>query len=961
MSVTDGEPSTGGTAHAAAGTSTSTGTGTIAGGGEARKDLQAMMIRANRPRPSTDPQDDVVDLVGDDSDEEEHQNTGNEEEIRPAKRVKRDRGVSAEAPPAPPPQQHDEGRDFDLAMEMQEQWEEEWKRQQEMQKKTRSQEEQKGMLQTRTGRATLLVAKLIEVFNQTLRQPNNTTTTTNNRIYQETATLGNVSLVAYDDMVFLAEKMLECQSEYGSFQKPQHISMAYHFTNQQHLQSIRQDGLMSHPEREEKKIKSKSRAHFGDGIYVANNPFFFSHFGDTGLLVAILKGEELQVESRTDIPSPAVMDNDGVNTIIGNKHWKGNAIADETCLRESRQVLPILQFSSDLVDFENSRSLVKDGTALLWRFHLEMQKVLDEFMNDHKPTQPHPIAVNDEEEKRIIRFHKQAAATQQDMPYVKEAMKFAMKEFSSRERRSMPKEQLKHIRNLVMHPRVEIPRIVLDAAIVNGISRHTFTLAILNGRHKYTELLQQANQNPTTTTVAAARPDATTPATNKNLRLALSTALQAFSQSERESMMTPDLRQEISGSLENPKAKIAPSVLEAAESRGISRARFLGAIEEGRQKLTELQANTVSNVDALKKAMSMAAEILYDAGRRGQIHLSREKFNKTCTDIWESLKNPNAAISSGVFIAAASRGIPRDVLLQAITAGRQKLAELQPANPDSTLPPAAATTATRTVAERMRVVLQGSANTRASTMPTGSSSRSLVSGRVASAPPAEAPQGNCEEVVKLEAPACLALDEASYRICKMLQKPGDCTICNENLQCQGRIVQLKVCCHMFHQKCLVRSSLHGNQCPSCGVYANDEPQGKCPSGTMTIRKCEHIVCAGENNSDGSLVLTYKFPSGIQKVYHDRPGKPYGDAERIAYLPNNRAGKKLLSRLKYAWSRGLLFSIETSRNQDKIVWSSVPQKSSLRGGRFGFPDPNFFTSANAKLDELRVPASAKIKT
>jgi hypothetical protein len=49
-----------------------------------------------------------------------------------------------------------------------------------------------------------------------------------------------------------------------------------------------------------------------------------------------------------------------------------------------------------------------------------------------------------------------------------------------------------------------------------------------------------------------------------------------------------------------------------------------------------------------------------------------------------------------------------------------------------------------------------------------------------------------------------------------------------------------------------------------------------------------------------------------------------------------------------------FSIREFQGQrDVVIWSKIPHKTSLHGGPFGLPDPQYFMACNAALDALQV--------
>jgi deltex-like protein len=129
-----------------------------------------------------------------------------------------------------------------------------------------------------------------------------------------------------------------------------------------------------------------------------------------------------------------------------------------------------------------------------------------------------------------------------------------------------------------------------------------------------------------------------------------------------------------------------------------------------------------------------------------------------------------------------------------------------------------------------------------------------------------------------------------------------------------------------------------------------------PSGTMTIKESGKQF-PGYAPSVKILELRYDFATGIQLDYHPNPGVLYSSTERIAFLPSTPEGLRLLTRLKYAFIRGLSFSIGTSLTTgtpNSITWSTIPHKTSVSGGHFGFPDPHYFMNCHQALTALGVP-------
>jgi hypothetical protein len=112
--------------------------------------------------------------------------------------------------------------------------------------------------------------------------------------------------------------------------------------------------------------------------------------------------------------------------------------------------------------------------------------------------------------------------------------------------------------------------------------------------------------------------------------------------------------------------------------------------------------------------------------------------------------------------------------------------------------------------------------------------------------------------------------------------------------------------------------------------------GACPAGSVTVKESTKDTCAGAHSPNKTLILTY-FLQGQQ-----------GGCE--TYLPDNRQGRRLMKRLIKAFVSGLTFKMENN-----VPMFNIHQKSVLNGeGRAAWPDENFITATNARLDDLKVP-------
>jgi deltex-like protein len=207
----------------------------------------------------------------------------------------------------------------------------------------------------------------------------------------------------------------------------------------------------------------------------------------------------------------------------------------------------------------------------------------------------------------------------------------------------------------------------------------------------------------------------------------------------------------------------------------------------------------------------------------------------------------------------------------------------------------------------------------------------------------------------------------SWTIADALRPPptanvdGDCTICFDSLAHHqhngGGLEMIQGCKHIFHGSCIQRCLALDPKCPSCRQPVG-EPQGRSPSGTMSIALPPAPTRTDRpGHKVKAITITYEIPSGTQLSYHENPGTFYTGTTRVAYLPDTPEGRQLLTRLKYAWTHGLIFRVDTSLTtgaHNVVTWASIHHKTSLSEGPHGFPDPNYFDNCNGSLDALFVP-------
>uniref|UniRef100_A0A7S2XP90 RING-type E3 ubiquitin transferase n=1 Tax=Attheya septentrionalis TaxID=420275 RepID=A0A7S2XP90_9STRA len=225
------------------------------------------------------------------------------------------------------------------------------------------------------------------------------------------------------------------------------------------------------------------------------------------------------------------------------------------------------------------------------------------------------------------------------------------------------------------------------------------------------------------------------------------------------------------------------------------------------------------------------------------------------------------------------------------------------------------------------------------------------------------------ETISYQAPSSLAKGDAlSSALCQVtLPPPGtndeeedhsDCPICLEELSHlnSSLVSQIKDCQHTFHQSCIEECLNREPKCPICRKPVG-EPQGRSPSGTMSIQLMKRNHPGDASSTSNYISMTYHIPSGIQHSFHENPDRPYAGAIRTAYLANSDEGRRLLSRLRYAFTHGLIFRIGTSLTSGQtnvVTWTSIHHKTSIHGGPHGLPDANYIPNCNESLDALHVP-------
>eukprot|EP00551_Chaetoceros_affinis_P011634 CAMPEP_0203664872 /NCGR_PEP_ID=MMETSP0090-20130426/2199_1 /ASSEMBLY_ACC=CAM_ASM_001088 /TAXON_ID=426623 /ORGANISM="Chaetoceros affinis, Strain CCMP159" /LENGTH=665 /DNA_ID=CAMNT_0050528263 /DNA_START=21 /DNA_END=2018 /DNA_ORIENTATION=+ len=259
----------------------------------------------------------------------------------------------------------------------------------------------------------------------------------------------------------------------------------------------------------------------------------------------------------------------------------------------------------------------------------------------------------------------------------------------------------------------------------------------------------------------------------------------------------------------------------------------------------------------------------------------------------------------------------------------------------------------------------------ASAVSTSTATSTAITAVATAAPAAPVPQTRTpNERIPYTAPLNM-IDIAMSKIVPVTdpisESDDTCVICLSEMTDDEDIVQFDMpdCNHIFHHDCIKKAIQFSKPCcPTCRKPI-DEVQGYSPSGTMSISTTKR-TCSGFESSIGTIIITYNLPSDTQKQYHPNPGVHFHGISRSAYIPDTQEGKDVLQRLKYAWRKGLSFTVGTSMTtgaSNCITWSSIHHKTNMHSGAIhhGFPDANFFRNCNFELDALGVPEASNITT
>ena len=685
------------------------------------------------------------------------------------------------------------------------------------------------MMMTSTGKAVLFVKELIEKI-QCIHM-----------VATDPKEL-EVNAIARDDLVFMAERLMDTQQLFVRNGKPCQIDLGYHFTKEQALDRIRTDGLLTRKDQRQSGsggvTSSGTRSlrrlygggHFGDGIYTANNPFSFNYFGPVGLLVARIKGQSI-VRGQQAVRSESEVE--GYDTVIGNKSPSADPEKDEIVLRTSSQTLPLIRFPRSVLP--PGRQQPQNVEIVLNKFCVAVQETIEKFFT----VRSHSISMADQ--------------VYADPPETHRPPSFPT-------------------------PAVAPPPATRPSLWVSP--------GPTQNKHEAFGSLQP---------VALKSKERAGGVKLCGVCESCSTQAHAIGHSLTYSRRNVDVYQGICIRC-NPNA-VPSGILSQWQARNSGRS--------APAKYPDIADKFIENRDKPIRNNNEAT-----------LHLVQNQQS-------------NQQLSISPFASAHKTVVERYGQSAKCTANGNSIGILRPAWNHT----AASTAGHEVIGFDVR---------------------------------------NFNSMFRLwtyKAPDHLfEISDVSNldSVCNLITTGNiktDCPICMEKIVPAPESdnswdlgCELKVCGHAVHIHCLAQALKFSSRCPVCRFFVNNKkPQGTSPTGTMDIAyfPSSSAICDGHR----AIRITYILEGGVQKSYHDNPGKTYRGDRRIAYLPDSQEGQQLLRRLVFAFRHGLTFRVGSSLTTGRtncITWASIHHKTSCRPGPHGFPDPAYFRNCNAELNSLGVP-------
>ena len=185
-----------------------------------------------------------------------------------------------------------------------------------------------------------------------------------------------------------------------------------------------------------------------------------------------------------------------------------------------------------------------------------------------------------------------------------------------------------------------------------------------------------------------------------------------------------------------------------------------------------------------------------------------------------------------------------------------------------------------------------------------------------------------------------------------------CSICCDRLGSQETVNLLR-CRHTFHLQCLTevveqQTGHHHVQCPNCQTV-HGVKTGNMPTTGRIMYTRKGASLPGYPGCP-TIIIMYVFNNGTQDETHPNPGKPFyaKGFPRLALLPSDTKGERVLTMLITAFQRGLTFTIgrSVSRGEDDcVIWNGIHHKTAIKdnGSGHGYPDMDYLDRV---MQELR---------
>jgi deltex-like protein len=115
------------------------------------------------------------------------------------------------------------------------------------------------------------------------------------------------------------------------------------------------------------------------------------------------------------------------------------------------------------------------------------------------------------------------------------------------------------------------------------------------------------------------------------------------------------------------------------------------------------------------------------------------------------------------------------------------------------------------------------------------------------------------------------------------------------------------------------------ECPLCETLQGVKTGNQPTNGSMVVGRSHQPLPGFPGH--GRITITYNFGRGTQDGEGPHPGRPFiaPNFPKVAFLPDNEEGNKVLELFQEAWNRRLLFQIVDRQGCDTVTFGPVTQK------------------------------------